>query len=98
MVGSWSGDWSPTTGDTIPVLFVMEWKSRAIVGVMNPGLDDEAPARGVLDSSTWTVPPSILRVTVSPVFVSTISPPVVISPAPSIMAQSSPSVACDAAR
>jgi len=33
----------------------MEWKNKAIVGVMNPGLDDEAPASAVLDSSNWTL-------------------------------------------
>jgi hypothetical protein len=55
MAGTWSGDWSPTPKDQIAVLFVMEWKNKAIVGVMNPGLDDEAPAMGVLDSTKWTV-------------------------------------------
>ena len=55
IVGSWSGTWSPTPKDKIPVLFVMEWKNKAIVGVMNPGLDDEAPARAVLDSANWTL-------------------------------------------
>jgi hypothetical protein len=55
MVGSWSGEWSPTAKDQVPVLFVMEWKGRALVGIMNPGLDDEAPAKGELDSSKWVV-------------------------------------------
>jgi hypothetical protein len=55
MVGSWSGDWSPTPKEQVPMLFVLEWKGQALVGVMNPGLDDEAPAKGVLDSSKWAV-------------------------------------------
>ena len=55
MVGSWSGDWSPSPKQQVPDLIVMERKGLALVGVMNPGLDDEAPAKGELDSTKWTV-------------------------------------------
>jgi hypothetical protein len=34
---------------------VMEWKGRALAGIMNPGLDDEALAKGELDSTKWIV-------------------------------------------
>jgi len=55
MVGTWSGDWSPSPKEQVAVLFVMEWKNKALVGVMNPGLDDEVPVKGVLDSTRWSV-------------------------------------------
>jgi hypothetical protein len=55
MVGSWSGEWAPNPKDPMPVLVVLEWKARAITGVINPGYPDEAPIQGTLDSSKWFV-------------------------------------------
>jgi len=55
MVGSWSGEWGPTPTERVPVLIVLDWKARTLSGVINPGYPDEAPIRGVLDSSKWIV-------------------------------------------
>jgi hypothetical protein len=56
LIGTWSGEWSPSATQKNPVLIVMDWKTTTLSGVINPGYPDEAPIRvGTLDSTKWTV-------------------------------------------
>ena len=56
LIGTWSGEWSPTPKETTPVLIIMEWKTTTLSGVINPGYPDEAAIRvGTLDSTKWTL-------------------------------------------
>jgi hypothetical protein len=56
LIGTWSGEWSPSATERAPVLIVMDWKTTTLSGIINPGYPDEAPIRvGTLDSTKWTV-------------------------------------------
>jgi hypothetical protein len=56
LIGTWSGEWSPTPKEKAPVLIIMEWKTTTLSGVINPGYPDEAAIRvGTLDSTKWTL-------------------------------------------
>ena len=56
LIGTWSGEWGPSRAERTPALIVMEWKTTALSGVINPGYPDEAKIRvGTLDSTKWTL-------------------------------------------
>jgi hypothetical protein len=56
LIGTWSGEWSPSPKIRDQVLVIMEYTTTTLSGVINPGEPDEAPIRvGTLDSRNWTV-------------------------------------------
>ncbi|HVH25713.1 MAG TPA: hypothetical protein VM818_03100 [Vicinamibacterales bacterium] len=56
LIGTWSGEWSPSPKVRDQVLVIMDYTSTTLSGVINPGEPDEAPIRvGTLDSRNWTV-------------------------------------------
>jgi hypothetical protein len=55
LVGTWSGDWGPTSSHRNQITIVMNWDGKNVSGIINPG-PDSIPIRSVtLDSIKWTV-------------------------------------------
>jgi hypothetical protein len=53
--GSWTGDWSPSAGQTLHVLVEMKWDGKAISGTVNPGPHGVAISKATLDTVSWNV-------------------------------------------
>jgi hypothetical protein len=55
LVGTWSGDWGPTSTHRNQVTIVMNWDGKNVTGIINPG-PDMIPMKVItLDSTKWTV-------------------------------------------
>jgi hypothetical protein len=56
LIGSWSGDWGPSSDERHQVVVIMEWDGTTLSGIINPGFPDAAPIKkGELDSTKWAV-------------------------------------------
>jgi hypothetical protein len=56
LIGAWSGEWGPSSGERTQVVVILEWDGTTIGGIINPGFPDAATIRaGDLDSTKWAV-------------------------------------------
>ena len=55
LTGSWHGDWGAPGAKRNPVLLVMKWDTKNVVGTINPGRRSITMATVTLDPSDWAV-------------------------------------------
>jgi hypothetical protein len=55
LVGTWYGDWGPSSSERNDVTVVMSWDGKSIGGLINPGPNAIPFKVATLDSSKWTV-------------------------------------------
>jgi hypothetical protein len=55
LVGTWYGDWGPTSKARHDVTVIMTWDGKTIGGIIDPGPDAVPFKTATLDSSTWTL-------------------------------------------
>jgi hypothetical protein len=53
--GSWSGYWGTSAVDKHRLVLLLDWRDRAIVGVVNPGPSQVPIDTASLDVETWTL-------------------------------------------
>jgi hypothetical protein len=53
--GSWLGYWGPSEADQRRLRLLLDWESRALTGVINPGRNAIAITRAEIDYDTWTM-------------------------------------------
>jgi hypothetical protein len=53
--GSWSGYWGTSNADKHRILLLLDWEDRAIVGFINPGVNQIPIEKADLDVSSWTL-------------------------------------------
>jgi hypothetical protein len=53
--GSWSGYWGTSDASKRRILLLLDWRDRAITGVINPGPNEIPIDKADLDVATWTL-------------------------------------------
>jgi hypothetical protein len=55
LIGTWRGDWGPSPTQRTPVMIYMQWETRKITGVLNPGPNAVPLKVATLDPTKWAV-------------------------------------------
>lgn len=55
LIGTWRGDWGPSPTQRTPVTIYMQWETRKITGVLNPGPNSVPLKIATLDPAKWAV-------------------------------------------
>jgi hypothetical protein len=53
--GSWLGYWGPKGGEQRRIFLLLDWKNRALAGVVNPGPNASPITKADIDYDTWTM-------------------------------------------
>lgn len=55
LIGTWHGSWGPSPAQQTPVVLYMQWETRKITGVLNPGPNGVPLKVATLDPTKWAV-------------------------------------------